>query len=114
MKYYLDNKKIIENIIQWANDKIGFKNYARWCLSFIEDSLENSNNIEIFGRDSARDGKIIYAWNVVRIDNYLNIEKLVAISGDHPKYLGWVPIERVMHKRVNYFDYKKFLNFKVV
>ncbi len=136
----MENHRLIENMIHWAQDKIGCREYAGWCLSFIEDALEISNDIEIFGgdcaresyemyRDSARtglpergafvfydcvcpseqgpvnwghcgiclgDGKIIHAWDVVRIDDYLDIEKLTALSGDHPKYLGWVPIQRVM------------------
>lgn len=138
--YKVKNERIIDNMIHWAKDKLGCGNYAGWCLSFIEDALEISNDIEIFGGDCAResfemyqdaartgtpergafvfydclcpseqglvnwghcgiclgDGKIIHAWDVVRIDGYLDIEKLTAMSGDHPKYLGWVPIERVM------------------
>ena len=139
----MENEKIIENMIHWAKDKLGCGNYAGWCLSFIEDALEISNDMEIFGGDCAResfemyqddartgtpergafvfydclcpseqglvnwghcgiclgDGKVIHAWDVVRIDDYLDMEKLVALSGDHPKYLGWVPVERVMAQK---------------
>lgn len=42
------------------------------------------------------DGKVIHAWDVVRVDDYKEIEKLIALTGDHPKYLGWVPITRVL------------------
>lgn len=110
------------------------------CLSFIEDALEQSNDIEIFGGDSARescelysdalrtgvpekgafvfydclcqsedgpvnrghcgvaleDGRVIHAWDRVRTDDYLAIEKLTALTGDHPDYIGWVPLERVL------------------
>ena len=131
---------LIDNMLGWANDKIGETKYAGWCLSFIEDALEISNDIEIFGGDSAKesadlygdamqkgnpdrgafvfydcicnsengqvnwghcgislgDGNVIHAWDVVRKDNYLEIENMTALSGYHPKYIGWVPLERVL------------------
>jgi len=129
------NKTMIENMIHWAEEKLGDSKYAGWCLSFIEDALEISNGIEIFGGDSAKesaelysdamktgvpprgsfvfyncinwghcgislgDGKVIHAWDVVRIDDYLELEKMAAVSGDHPRYIGWVPIDRVLAQR---------------
>lgn len=137
------NEKIVENMISWAKDKIGNAEYAGWCLSFIEDALEQSNDIEIFGGDSAKescemyrdalqtgipekgafvfydcmcqdekgpvnwghcgislgDGQVIHAWDVVRIDDYLEIEQLTALTGDHPNYIGWVPLSRVMAQK---------------
>ena len=42
---------------------------------------------------------MIHAWDKVRIDYYLDIEKLTALTGDHPKYLGWVPLERVLKQK---------------
>ena len=45
------------------------------------------------------DGQVIHAWDTVRVDDYLAIEELTALSGDHPKYLGWVPIERVLAQK---------------
>lgn len=134
---------LIENTINWAKKEIGNPKYAGWCLSFIEDALEISNNIEIFGGDSAKessdmyydaiqsgipekgafvfydclclseegpvnwghcgicvgDGDVIHAWDVVRVDNYLQIEDLTALTGDHPKYIGWVPISRVLAQK---------------
>ena len=44
---------------------------------------------------SLGDGRVIHAWDKVRIDDYLAIEKLTALTGDHPEYLGWVAIERI-------------------
>ena len=35
------------------------------------------------------DGRVIHAWDMVRVDDYLAIEKLMALTGDHPKFLGW-------------------------
>ena len=132
-----------ENMISWAEDKLGSKEYAGWCLSFIEDALEISNNVEVFGGDSAKDScelykdalqggvpergafvfydclcpgesglvnwghcgislgdsRVIHAWDIVRIDDYLAIEKMTALTGDHPEYLGWVALERVLNQK---------------
>ena len=34
---------------------------------------------------------------VVRIDNYLEVEKLIASPGwSQPKYIGWAPIEKIL------------------
>ena len=131
---------LIENMIRWAKDKLGEAKYAGWCLSFAEDALEQSNDIEIFSGSSAResamlyvdamrqgkpdlgafvfydclchgdyglvnwghcgislgDGTVIHAWGAVRIDNYLDIEHMTTTSSDHPRYIGWVPVERVL------------------
>lgn len=136
-------KAMVENMISWAKERLGHPEFAGWCLSFIEDALEMSNEIEIFGGDSAKesselyadamrpgvpergafafydclcpsedgpvnwghcgiglgDGCIIHAWDVVRIDGYLDIEKMTALTGDHPRYLGWVPLDRVLAQR---------------
>ena len=42
------------------------------------------------------EGRVIHAWDIVRIDDYLKIENLTSIVGEHPKYIGWVPIARVL------------------
>ena len=138
-------EKLTENMIRWAESKLGCAKYAGWCLSFIEDALEISNDIEIFGGDSAKEscemyrdalrsgipergafvfydclcpgengpvnwghcgislgnGRVIHAWDKVRIDDYLEIEKLKALTGDHPKYQGWVPLERILEGSVH-------------
>ena len=132
--------ELTDNMIRWAEDKLGRKEYAGWCLSFIEDALEKSSGIEIFGGNSAKesavlyadgmrrgipergafvfydcicqgldgpvnwghcgislgDGRIIHAWDAVRIDDYRDIDAMTALSGDHPKYIGWVPVDRVL------------------
>ncbi len=136
----MNEKTIIENMIRWAEDRLGETGYSGWCLSYIEDALEISNDIEIFGGDSAKEsaelyadamrhgdpergafvfydclcpseegpvnwghcgislgyGTVIHAWDKVRIDNYLDIERMTALTGDHPHYIGWVPVERVL------------------
>ena len=139
----MTNEQMTENMLAWAKERLGSPEYAGWCLSFIEDALEMSNGIEIFGGDSARescelysdalrnglpergafvfydclcpskdgpinwghcgislgDGQIIHAWDAVRIDGYAEIERLTALTGDHPKYLGWVPLDRVLAQK---------------
>ena len=136
-------EKLTENMIHFAESKLGSTEYAGWCLAFIEDALEISNDIEVFGRDSAKepcemykdalrggvpergafvfydclcpsengpvnwghcgisfgDGRVIHAWDMVRVDDYLAIEKLTALTGNHPKYLGWVALERVLNQK---------------
>ena len=52
---------MIENMIRWAEDRLGEIGYAGWCLSFIEDALELPNDIEIFGGDSAKESAVLYA-----------------------------------------------------
>lgn len=135
--------EITNNMISWAMGHLGDRSYAGWCLSFIEDALEISNDIEIFGGDSAKessemysdalrtgipekgafvfydcmclsedglvnwghcgialeDGQVIHAWDKVRIDDYREMEKLTALTGDHPKYIGWVSVERVLAEK---------------
>lgn len=139
----MQKKTVIDNMIMWAERKIGNAEYAGWCLAFIEDALEKGNDIEIFGGDSAResyemykdaaktgcpergafvfydclclseegpinwghcgiclgDGKVIHAWDVVKVNDYLEIEKMTGIAGENPKYLGWVPVERVLAQK---------------
>ncbi|MBR5342264.1 MAG: hypothetical protein IK149_00040 [Oscillospiraceae bacterium] len=134
---------MIDNMLRWAESRLGDTDYAGWCLSFIEDALERGNEIEIFGGDSAKasaelyademrqglpergafvfydclclseagpvnwghcgislgDGRLIHAWDRVRIDDYLKVERLTALSGDHPRYIGWVPVERVLAQK---------------
>ena len=139
----MDENTVIENMIRWAEGKLGETKYAGWCLSFIEDALEKPNGIEIFGGDSAKesavlyadamrqgepergafvfydclcpgedgpvnwghcgiglgDGKVIHAWDKVRIDDYQEIETMTARTGDHPHYIGWVPVARVLRQK---------------
>ncbi len=136
-------EKRTENMIRWAEGQLGSTKFAGRCLAFIEDALEISNDIEIFGGDSAKescemykdalqggipergsfvfydclcpgeegpvnwghcgiglgDGRVIHAWDKVRIDDCLEVEKLTAPTGDHPKYLGWVPLKRVLDQK---------------
>ena len=48
---------------------------------------------------SLGEGRILHAWDMVRIDDYREIEAMTALSGDRPRYIGWVPIERVLKQK---------------
>ncbi|MBO4363261.1 MAG: hypothetical protein J5912_02630 [Clostridia bacterium] len=65
------------------------------CLCPSKDGPVNWGHCGI----SLGDGKVIHAWDVVRIDGYTEIERLTALTGDHPKYLGWVPLDRVLAQK---------------
>ena len=65
-------EKLTENMIRFAESKLGSTEYAGWGHCGIS-----------FG-----DGRVIHAWDMVRVDDYLAIEELTALTGDHPKYLG--------------------------
>ena len=56
----MQHSQIMENMIRWALEKIGDSKYSGWCLSFIEDALEISNQIEIFGGDCAKESCNMY------------------------------------------------------
>ena len=53
-------EKLTENMIRFAESKLGSTAYAGWCLAFIEDAPEISNHIEIFGGDSAKETYELY------------------------------------------------------
>ena len=57
----MNENNLIENMIRWAEDRLGETGYAGWCLSFVEDALEIPNGIEIFGGDSAQESAVLYA-----------------------------------------------------
>jgi hypothetical protein len=134
--------RYIENAVRWALAQLDSTDYLFRCLAFVEDAYEQSNQVEIFGSDTAKgsadeyeafrnvafppkgafvfydcwgiingmhrnwghvgltidenEGKIIHAWDRVRIDSYLDIEELKTGPGwTKPKYIGWAPVERI-------------------
>lgn len=132
--------RYIENAVKWAKERLGSQEYRFRCLAFVEDAYEISNNVEIFGGDTAKesadmygvtmqegvppagvfvfydcwgtlkgrhknwghvglstgDGNVIHAWDKVRMDNYLEVEKLVPAPGwTKPQYISWAPVERI-------------------
>lgn len=50
----------IENAITWARERIGSTEYCLQCLAFMEDALERSNGIEIFGGNWAEESAELY------------------------------------------------------
>ena len=52
--------ELTDNMIAWAESRLGNTDYAGWCLSFIEDALEKSNGIEVFGGSSAKESCEMY------------------------------------------------------
>jgi len=66
------------------------------CLCQSENGPVNWGHCGI----SRGDGTVIHAWDTVRVDGYRDIEKLKAYgTGDSPKYIGWVPVSRVLEQR---------------
>ena len=65
------------------------------CLCLGEEGPVNWGHCGI----GLGDGRVIHAWDKVRIDDCLEVEKLTAPTGDHPKYLGWVPLKRVLDQK---------------
>lgn len=49
-----------DHAIEWAKSHLGSVDYSFICLAFVEDALERSNNIEIFGGDSAKESADLY------------------------------------------------------
>lgn len=39
---------------------------------------------------------VIHAWDVVRVDEYRQVETLLSADGTYPTYLGWSPPERFL------------------
>lgn len=68
-----------------AKKELGNTRCAGRCLSFIGIALEN--------------GGVIHARDKVRIDGCTEIEQLTALRGDHPEYIGRVPIGRVLAQK---------------
>ncbi|MDT9682865.1 hypothetical protein RND61_12395 [Streptomyces sp. TRM76323] len=45
---------------------------------------------------SLGDGRVIHAWDRVRIDHYLDVQDLGVPPGwDAPRWIGWTPVQRV-------------------
>ncbi|MDI9470608.1 MAG: hypothetical protein QM296_10420 [Bacillota bacterium] len=52
--------EMIDNMIDWARERLGNRDYIGLCLAFAEDALEISNSIEVFGGDSAKESLELY------------------------------------------------------
>lgn len=50
-----------DKAIHWAEARIGDADYQFECLGFVEDAYEQSNDLEMFGGDSAAESAAQYA-----------------------------------------------------
>lgn len=57
---------IIDNTIQWSKSHLNSDKYIMKCLAFVEDALEKSNGIEIFGGDTAKESADLYADSITK------------------------------------------------
>jgi cell wall-associated NlpC family hydrolase len=55
-----DTGEYAANAIEWARARLGDTDYATRCLAFVEDAIERSNGIEIFGGDYAAESALLY------------------------------------------------------
>jgi cell wall-associated NlpC family hydrolase len=68
------------------------------CSGPIEGVVKDWGHVGL----SCGDGQVIHAWDRVRVDDYLAIERLRGAPGwTAPRYIGWVPVARFMqgHRR---------------
>jgi len=131
------------NALAWALAREGSTAYATRCLAFVEDAIERSNDLELFGGDDAAesarvygaaaradegtppagslvfyesvgelfgerrdwghvglslgDGRIVHAWDRVRIDDHRDLEALTPPPGWEPlRWVGWAPLSRAL------------------
>ena len=45
------------------------------------------------------EGLVTMTMQMVNFTVHLAIEKLTALTGDHPEYLGWVALERILNQK---------------
>ncbi len=136
-----DEEPLADNAIAWALARVGDTAYATRCLAFVEDAIERSNSLEVFGGDDAAesarlyaapgrttapprgalafyaatgvildqrrewghvglslgDGRVVHAWDRVRVDAWQAVEELTPAPGwSAPRWLGWAPLGRVL------------------
>jgi cell wall-associated NlpC family hydrolase len=63
------------------------------CYGTIEGKYQNWGHVGL----SLGDGKVIHAWDTVREDDYLDVQKLSGGAGwTSPVYIGWAPLEAIL------------------
>jgi cell wall-associated NlpC family hydrolase len=63
------------------------------CWGTLFDLYQNWGHVGL----ALGDGRVIHAWDQVRIDPYLDVEKLIGAPGwNQPRYLGWTGVERIL------------------
>jgi cell wall-associated NlpC family hydrolase len=62
------------------------------CFGTINETYKNWGHVGL----SLGDGRVVHAWDKVRVDTIKCIEKLDAAKGwTKPKYIGWAPVTKV-------------------
>jgi hypothetical protein len=62
------------------------------CWGVLNDAYKNWGHVGL----SVGEGQVVHAWDVVRLDNYLEVQSLTpAVGWTQPQYIGWVPVERI-------------------
>ena len=62
------------------------------CSGLVDGERQNWGHVGLH----VGDGLVIHAWDQVRRDPYLDVEKLSpAPTWTPPRYLGWTPVERI-------------------
>jgi uncharacterized SAM-binding protein YcdF (DUF218 family) len=59
------------------------------CVATLQGETRNWGHIGL----ALGDGRLIHAWDVVRIDDLHGVELLATAAGDHPEFAGWAPPE---------------------
>lgn len=63
------------------------------CSGPIEGEIRNWGHVGL----SLGEGKVVHAWDRVRSDHFLEVEKLAGAPGwTSPRCIGWVPVDRIM------------------
>jgi cell wall-associated NlpC family hydrolase len=53
-------------------------------------------------------GQVVHAWDEVRVDHYLDVERLESAPGwEAPSYAGWAPVERVFEGHTSVKDWSE-------
>ncbi len=62
------------------------------CFGTLDGEYQNWGHVGLY----IGAGKVIHAWDKVRMDHYLDVQDLTPAPGwTQPQYLGWTPIERI-------------------
>jgi cell wall-associated NlpC family hydrolase len=63
------------------------------CFGTIMNTYKNWGHVGI----SLGDGRIVHAWDKVRVDTIQAVEELDAGKGwNKPKFIGWAPVSKVL------------------
>ncbi len=63
------------------------------CEGPVEDEIKHWGHVGL----CMGEGKVIHAWDKVRIEPYLDVQILTPPPGwSQPQFIGWTPIERIL------------------